>query len=564
MRSAGEKGKIKMFERPAITDIVLTRVNFSDRLEHILDFTNVNEQTTFFDNLPNKLKLEDATFQRKDMYIRMDGKFDTIQLYNYGWYHNHIENMRFYFFIENVQYASDNSCLIYIKIDPWQTYQFQLKYTPTFIERKHVTDDIIGKYTYPEGLETGDYIIQDTFKETAPPSTYYCMAISEDFLYSEDKLRPDQKNKIYYGVVTGVTYVLFKDTTSLWNTIDYYNKKGKESAIVSLFNIFDWFIQGNLTWYESETISGVTYAYLPAYTLPATTSIIVHDAPNSLGYKRDLYTPKNNKLLTYPYCMLLVDNHVGGSALYKFEDFIEPTTGSRATRITFKSKGIIKQGCSLVYIPEHYKEYNNVIEDLPNYNEMLTAGTLPIGAWNNDVYANWFAANTYNVAVDMFFGIGQMVTGLWGMKVGNDPTGASNAMWATGMNRALTSLGNVYEHSVQPNQARGNVHNGDINFSLNITTPTFYTKTIKKEYAIIIDNFFNKYGYKVNLVETPNIRTRKNWNYLKTIDINFYVDTTRPIPQEYEDILKLMFDGGVTIWHNYNTMYNYNSDNSNL
>lgn len=86
-----------MYEREPVTDIYLCRVNFSEDNNHILDFVDINSQNTFFDNLPGKFHLEDATFQRKNMYIRMDGKFDQIQLYNYGWYDNHLENMRYYF-----------------------------------------------------------------------------------------------------------------------------------------------------------------------------------------------------------------------------------------------------------------------------------------------------------------------------------------------------------------------------------------------------------------------------------------------------------------------------------
>lgn len=44
--------------------------------------------------------------------------------------------------------------------------------------------------------------------------------------------------------------------------------------------------------------------------------------------------------------------------------------------------------------------------------------------------------------------------------------------------------------------------------------------SIKQEYARVIDNFFNMYGYKVNDVKIPNITGRLNWNYVKTVDIN--------------------------------------------
>ena len=82
--------------------------------------------------------------------------------------------------------------------------------------------------------------------------------------------------------------------------------------------------------------------------------------------------------------------------------------------------------------------------------------------------------------------------------------------------------------------------------------------SIKSEFASIIDKFFTMYGYKVNEVKVPNITGRSNFNYVKTIDNNFDGD----IPQEYLQVIKNMFNNGVTLWHNPANMYNYSVSNS--
>lgn len=64
-------------------------------------------------------------------------------------------------------------------------------------------------------------------------------------------------------------------------------------------------------------------------------------------------------------------------------------------------------------------------------------------------------------------------------------------------------------------------------------------------------------GYKVNTVEIPQLITRENWNYIKTIDINI----TGSIPQEHLEKIKNIFNTGVTLWHNDN-VGNYNRTNS--
>lgn len=80
---------------------------------------------------------------------------------------------------------------------------------------------------------------------------------------------------------------------------------------------------------------------------------------------------------------------------------------------------------------------------------------------------------------------------------------------------------------------------------------------IKQEYAKIIDNFFNMFGYKINEVKIPNITGRPNWNFVKTIDCNI----TGDFPQQDIQTLKNMFNNGVTFWHNSNTFLDYAQNN---
>ena len=117
-------------------------------------------------------------------------------------------------------------------------------------------------------------------------------------------------------------------------------------------------------------------------------------------------------------------------------------------------------------------------------------------------------------------------------------------------------MAEIYQHSLIPTTAKGGVNQGDLNYACR-NAYTLYKKCIKKEYARIIDNYFDMFGYKVNDVKIPNITGRLNWNYVKTIDCNVDGD----IPQTDLNIIKSMFNGGVTLWHNPNTMYQYGNSN---
>ena len=99
---------------------------------------------------------------------------------------------------------------------------------------------------------------------------------------------------------------------------------------------------------------------------------------------------------------------------------------------------------------------------------------------------------------------------------------------------------------------------GDITTSYNMNKFYFIKMSIKEEYARIIDNYFNMYGYKVNTLKVPNITGRQNWNYVKTIGCNIVGD----IPQTHLQEIKEMFDSGITLWHNTSNFLDYSQSNN--
>lgn len=70
-------------------------------------------------------------------------------------------------------------------------------------------------------------------------------------------------------------------------------------------------------------------------------------------------------------------------------------------------------------------------------------------------------------------------------------------------------------------------------------------KTVRDEYATQISNYFKMFGYKVNKLEIPNLKSRENYNYIKTVDANIIGN----IPANDLSAIKGIFDKGVTIWH---------------
>lgn len=82
-------------------------------------------------------------------------------------------------------------------------------------------------------------------------------------------------------------------------------------------------------------------------------------------------------------------------------------------------------------------------------------------------------------------------------------------------------------------------------------------KTIRDEYVEQLTSYFKMFGYKVNKLEIPNTKSRQHFNYIKTIDAKIIGN----IPNNYLNVLKGIFDKGVTIWHT-NDVGNYDVANS--
>ena len=187
------------------TNIRLLKVPFEIARKNQLTFSSLNAQTTYFLSLPY-LEYDNTTYQRQNNIIRFEAPIDNILTYNYVMYKNEsYSNKWFYAYITNMEYKNDNTTDITIQTDCFQTWQFDIIYNKMFVEREHVNNDTIGSHTYPEGLETGEYIIDgiDTFNMGA---NKYIIQCTEWINYQEGDPKPLATN---YGGVFGAGRCLY-------------------------------------------------------------------------------------------------------------------------------------------------------------------------------------------------------------------------------------------------------------------------------------------------------------------------------------------------------------------
>lgn len=516
-----------------ITEVRLLNVPLENDYKHTLHFDSVAEQTAYFTSKAVRGR-SDFSYNRKDATLRYPAKYDAlIGTVNYIMYRNeYYGNKWFYAFITDMEYINDGMTAIQFKTDVLQTWLFDYKVKPSFVEREHTADDTIGVNTLPEQVETGEYCCNSQNKNVSLILTNVIMGCTVEL--NSEELEPCKIN-MYNGVYSGVKYYVMTGT-KLKRAMEVLEGAGKSDAIVSIFVApncaFDYTFPEGAEFAEVNPTDLVT-------KLDWVNTFGTSDTQNEKPVHLDGYVPHNNKLFTYPYCYMLMSNNAGGASIYKYERFT-------STSCRFNIYCALTPGMSIRLVP---KNYNGIAE---NYEEGLNLGKMPICAWSNDVYTNWLTQNAVNVGVSVASSLLQVGAGVALMATGAGAMAGAGSI-TSGLLGVAGSVGSVYQHSLQPPQAEGNINNGDVNFSSKNLTFTAYQMTVKREYAVMIDSFFDMFGYKTAQWKVPNKKHRAKYWYTKTIDVN--IDGAIPANDMQE--IKNCYNNGVTFWVNPSEIGNY-------
>lgn len=535
------------------SDVILLKVPLEMSEDHQLTFANATAQYNYFNGLPtaSKKAFDKFTYQRKDNTIRLPELIDNLYGFNYVMYRNtNYSSKWFYAYITDLEYVNDSVTLAKIKTDVWQTWQFDLTYKATFVEREHVNDDTIGLHTVPESVQLGEPVINSkttlapdkTVKDSDNVVISYKYPIFFQVTEFLSAYLPEAETwsgtSEYNGVFSGLRYFACCGVSDAKYIINQYAAAGKSDAIVSIFLAPKEFLDG------AVKLGTGYHIYIPANT--TTTSVLLAAKSVTRPTKVDGYTPKNNKLFTYPYSYMYVTNNAGGDTTYYYEDFASNSP-------SFGIEGALGQGCNTRLTPVSYKHYTSGSEV---FDYGLTGAKYPICAWATDYYTNWMAQNAGNINTSVITTAATRALGFENANLFGNTIGAAGNIVGIGAT-ILNTIAEVERAKIIPDQARGNITSSDIL----IGRQTYFTcncMSIRSEYAKIIDDYFSMFGYKVNTVKVPNITGRTNWNYVKTDGC--YIEAN--IPQDDLAEIKDMFDRGVTFWHNPLTFADYSQTNS--
>ena len=531
------------------SDIFLLKCPLEIDSMHQLDFTNATTQHTYFNSLP-KIEMDNATYMRKDGRLYFDASFDTCLPYNYCMYQNEGYSTKwFYAFVTDLRFESNNSCSCQLVTDVFQTWQFDVTMKYSFIERyiPSKSSDTIGAFTYPEQLEIGDYISNDAQEVSELKSQKMVIGSTAD--YTDLSLA---SNGIYQNIPTGCGYY-FSNLTALGiagmrGFLQDLTDSTRQDAVTSLFLAPEFLCSTTDT--SSNEVKKISNSYAPA-TLTYTLSTAVTGLNG--------YTPKNNKLYTYPYYFIQVTNGAGGNAILKPEMWDDYSTKK------YRMYCALTPGCSIIGVPMDYAGYAIAWE------EALPLGKYPQLNYSTDQFTNWQTQNGLNNTIQQIAGgvqavsgAGTLATSLTSIMAGGVGDGAGRDLtmgahqYIGGMLQTLDAMQEKYLASLVPAQFAGNTNSGDVWSSASEITFRFNWMSIKYEYAHAIDLFFSMYGYRVNRLGAVLTKTRSNWNYIKTIDVNI----TGDIPQNDMQKLKSLYNAGFTIWHTTTHFLDYSQNNT--
>lgn len=520
-----------------ITRVLLLRVPLEKDYKHTLFFDSEPKQESYF--LSKKVaEGTEFTYQRKDSKIRYPLHIDVLYQIecNYVMYTNPLyPNKWFYAFISKMEYVNECTTDIFIETDVMQTWMFDYRVLPSYVEREHVDDDTPGLHTVPEQLELGEYICNDKIKENGLLDTCIVVGSTVDLNGDlSDESTIENVNGLEYGYVySGVKYYYFLASGGVNAKLKALAKAGKSDAITCIFMCPYWFLKTSGIEITGVDVDGYVWGS-------------VGNGCEKITKPTDLngYTPKNKKLLSFPYSYLLMSNNSGGAGIYHYELF-------NGNVCDFRIMGALTPGFSCRILPLQYK-------GLPENNEEgLTLGKFPICNWNTDVYTNWLTQNGVNIALSGVSSAGSILGGIGMMFTGAGAL-AGAGMIGSGLMGVASTAGEVYSHSLQPPQAEGNINSGDVTFSNQNLTFTAYKMSIKEEYAKIIDGIFDMYGYKVNRVKIPNKEHRENYWYTKCIDV--CIDGM--LPQEDLEKIKQCYNSGITFWKKPEFIKDYSVNNN--
>ena len=280
------------------------------------------------------------------------------------------------------------------------------------------------------------------------------------------------------------------------------------------------------------------------------------DDPTYLDRFAKQYTPRNRKLLYYPFTRIRMSAHNGNYRDYAYERF---TDSANPTRHFFIVRCVNIPDVTVVAYPQLYNGDNGI-------DSKMVIRDFPMCAWAINSFENWWAQNKFDVFYDGISRVLGMATRAGHAEIGvktpamrtNQREGGFLQSLADSGDYLLSTTISMAKAKDAPNTVEGNTTTGNVNAGLLRQDICLYNVSLKRERAMSIDDYFDRYGYACQRNKVPNRNVRPHWCYTKTIACTI----TGSIPADDARKICNIYDNGITFWKNGSEVGNYTLNNT--
>lgn len=556
----------------------LSDVPFFNDYSDVRYFKTKLEQTTYFNSRPTVYEMTQATFQRQEKGSFIAPKVSVDKLYNatYVSFTNaDFGGKTFYGFITHLEYVNKNVTNVYINIDVYQTWLFDVSFKPSYIEREHQTmwlpflKPVVN--TIPEALEHGSMYEIVNEVHIPPSDLVYLVVITS-------------KEITDGATVSNINFV--GTPTPLFHYVIPY--KRVDGALISVggnmmipfasmmeqFSTNEDIVNSIQTMYVSDYVGinflkgdGINYTSADVETrvLKGSTFHIccVKDMFNFRNTSKtisDIFSKfefvTESKLMMYPYCLIELDDLKGNRIEIKPEllmgdalDVVIKGNIGYTNKVMYEVKNYNTKAMEFVSTLQ-----NSIIDTNPNDIPVITEYlSSMMQGQRNSLQTRKDNAKVQGATTALNGSINGLASSLVNPVMGIANTGSSMMSGATHAYTEIKSVNAQIQDAsaVPPNvQKMGGITSFDYGYNLSGVRVVF--KQIRKEYRDSLTDYFKKYGYKTNRIKMPNLDTRTSYNFVKTIGCTAIGSLNNDDLQEFKNI----FDKGVTLWHT-NDVGNY-------
>lgn len=554
------------------TIYLLKDVDLDNTYEHTLDFENETAQSTYFSS--KIFTSWDTTlsfsYLRENRPIKVGKNVDNLFGCNYLMYKNTILNKWFYCFITRKEYINESTTMLYIQTDVMQTFMFDYNIINSFIVREHqdrwVYNSQTQTYTPKFNLQQENLNIGDTYKYIKTQ----ILAKDGDINFLDKQVKwavffaskdPQNIDNYCFNPYTIIVVPFISNLNQTFTSGEYtiasvnevykliLDSPGLLGAYITPCLPFAISVDSNFNIiYDSSKLT-INFNLIPTtqHFMIEITNINFNYIDNDLIY-RSLnkstwlaYTPNlqitadssiNNesKLFTYPYMYYELTDFQSEPCIYYNEYMPDSFNLNYVSSITDSYK-----------IRYYIENYNNS-PDAKNYCYISQSNNeIPLinDAWKNYVQNRRTSAIT-GLFVNTFESIAK--TGAFAL-AGMPVAGVASSAGVIG--NIINFIGKEQQIKKIPDNIKQYGNNGNFAIVDDNIFPRITLYAIQDQFKNVIYLFFQKYGYKCNESKVPDTQSRYYYNYIQTSGCELESN----IDQEYIDLIKGIYDKGITIWH---------------